>query len=83
MPPSDDLARLDLIRPVSMTWTRICRASLVTDAAKVRVAEAARIFQAEAEHAVEADVGDPDQRQRQGDRRAECKAGKRDRQSSA
>ena len=46
----------------------------------MRVAEAARILQAVAKHAVEADVGDQDQRQRQDDRRAERKACKRNRQ---
>ena len=52
-------------------------------AAEMGVAEAARIFEAVAERAVEADMGDPDQRDRQNRGLAGEEAEQRERQRSA
>src|SRR5271155_1549428 len=59
------------------------RLMAAAEAAKMGVAEAASIFEAIAEHPVHPDVGDPDEAERSGDRRAECEGreGERQRQS--
>src|SRR5271166_2460866 len=64
MSSADDLARLDP-HPTGLNGVdahdQFSKWQCRLPAAEVGVAEAARVFQAEAEGAVEADMGDPDQ----------------------